>query len=1067
MDEFDIINFFPKYPNIDKLPDKILNPTHSNFYQSIYNKKEFYDKKLSRIEDVPNEGSGQLMNHQEIISRFMSSHTPYSGLLLIHEMGTGKSCSAFAVTEKIRKETWIEASQEELTTTNIVLKKELAKKRIESSLFKGVLVFARGENLINNLIKELTEKCTDGKYLPTEWDTNRERDIRIKKRLSSYYKFFTFERFAKDLSLQTDEYISNNYSNRIIIIDEVHNLRLQPKKKIVKSDYVNIYKQFWRLLHKTYGCKVLLLSGTPMKDQPEEIAGIMNLLLPEDKQLPVKKSFEEEYLQERTKNDNTIFTVKDDKKEELKKIFKGYVSYLRSMVSTVKKEFIGKQIGDLEHFIVDEDNMSEHQTNYYKEALSKDIKENGDNLAKTGVYSNSRQASLFVFPDGSYGSDGFKKYIPEVKKASGNKVRRLEKKFDNEIRGTDQEKLNIINKYSSKYAKTIENILNNKDKCTFIYCEFVEGSGIILLAELLKKFGFSESKGDDIKDGSIKPRFAVISNITSSYKQTANVVNEFIKPRNYKGEYIQVIIGSRVIGEGISLKNVRNINILTPHWNYSETDQAIARGIRAGSHRVLIEKGLNPIVEIFQRVSIPNDKSIMSIDLFMYQKSEVKDISIKSMERLLKESAFDCQLNYDRNISIYENMRECEYMNCDYKCQGIKNIDIKNEDLSTYNLYYIDKVRDEIIQKISLIFKDVFTIELTDIQNILPEYTLFEIITALKTMINESYIIKNKYGFSSYIRENNDIYFLIDSLSAKSNIFSEYYIKYPCIKVEKDFSSILQELTHKSFPTILNTLVELEHINKTGEFEDLFFSLNIEIQEIFIEAAILAQKTGIKKNIVLQNNILSIMKPFIIKIEHFDISTLLKTQFLYRCFNNETNEWSNCSDDILEKLKETEKTKQQEVVENEYGYSGLLNPSTKAFCIRDLASINDTDPRNRSPGKVCSSWTIPNLLKILVTLKLKIPADFKIDNKNVSGMNAEDLFKIIKKAGSAKDLYKDIDKANKNKIDEYKYILYWSKLMKKQGMCENIQKFLSENNLLVTDTTCGATKKKRKEDEDE
>ena len=41
MDEFDIINFFPKYPNIDKLPDKILNPTHSNFYQSIYRKKEF------------------------------------------------------------------------------------------------------------------------------------------------------------------------------------------------------------------------------------------------------------------------------------------------------------------------------------------------------------------------------------------------------------------------------------------------------------------------------------------------------------------------------------------------------------------------------------------------------------------------------------------------------------------------------------------------------------------------------------------------------------------------------------------------------------------------------------------------------------------------------------------------------------------------------------------------------------------------------------------------------------------------------------------------------------------
>jgi len=1061
MDEFDIINFFPKYPNIDKLPDKILNPTHSKFYQSIYNKKEFYDKKLSRIEVVPNEGSGQLMNHQEIISRFMSSHTPYSGLLLIHEMGTGKSCSAFAVTEKIRKETWVDASQEELTTTNIVLKKELAKNRIESAIFKGVLVFARGENLINNLIKELTEKCTDGKYLPTEWDTSRERDIRIKKKISSYYKFFTFERFAKDLSVQSDDYILSNYSNRIIIIDEVHNLRLQPKKKLVKSDYVNIYKQFWRLLHKTYGCKILLLSGTPMKDQSEEIAGIMNLLLPEDKQLPVKKPFQEEYLVERSKNNNKIFTVNDDKKEELKKIFKGYVSYLRSMVSSVKKEFIGKQLGDLEHFIVDQDNMSEHQTKYYKEALSKDIKENGDDLSKTGVYSSSRQASLFVFPDGSYGSVGFKKYMPEVKKASGHKVRSLEKKFDNEIRGTDIEKLDIIKKYSSKYAKTIKNILDNKDKCTFIYCEFVEGSGIILLSELLKKFGYSEAKGDDIQDGVIKPRFAVISNITSSYKQTANIVNEFNKPRNYKGEYIQVIIGSRVIGEGISLKNVRNINILTPHWNYSETDQAIARGIRAGSHKILIEKGLNPIVEIFQRVSIPNDNSL-SIDLFMYEKSEAKDISIKSMERLLKESAFDCQLNYDRNISIYENMRECEYMNCDYKCQGIKDPHRINEDLSTYNLYYIDKVRDEIIEKIKLIFKDVFTIELSDIQNILPEYTLFEIITALKTVINESYIIKNKYGFTSYIRENNNIYFLIDSLSAKSNIFSEYYIKYPCIKVETDFSDMLQVLTRKSFPTILNTLIDIDNVEN---FEELFFSLNIEIQEIFLEAAILAKKTGIEKNINLQNNILTAMKPYIISIENFYISTVLNSESLHRCFNNDNNEWSNCPDDILKKLKEIEKTKQQEVVENEYGYSGLLNPTTKAFCIRDLASINETDPRNRSPGKVCSSWTIPNLLKILVTLKLKIPNDFEIDKKNVSGMTADDLFKIIKKAGSARELYSSIDKADENKIEEYKYILYWSKKMKKEGMCKNIEKFLSENNLVITDTTCGATKKKRKEDE--
>mgnify|MGYP000014339514 CR=1 FL=1 len=36
--------------------------------------------------------------------------------------------------------------------------------------------------------------------------------------------------------------------------------------------------------------------------------------------------------------------------------------------------------------------------------------------------------------------------------------------------------------------------------------------------------------------------------------------------------------------EGITLKNIRNIHIVTPSWNFSEIDQAIARGYRLFSH---------------------------------------------------------------------------------------------------------------------------------------------------------------------------------------------------------------------------------------------------------------------------------------------------------------------------------------------------------------------------------------------------------------------------------------------------------------------------------------------------
>ena len=40
-----------------------------------------------------------------------------------------------------------------------------------------------------------------------------------------------------------------------------------------------------------------------------------------------------------------------------------------------------------------------------------------------------------------------------------------------------------------------------------------------------------------------------------------------------------------------------------------------------------------------------------SIDLRMYQGSEIKDLNIKGIERIIKEAAFDCALNYNRNIS--------------------------------------------------------------------------------------------------------------------------------------------------------------------------------------------------------------------------------------------------------------------------------------------------------------------------------------------------------------------------------------------------------------------------------
>ena len=94
----DLYNFLPKYPNIE---NNELDPYNGeNFNQVIYNKKEFRELKLSKFENIQ---QGQLLKHQKIISRFISSYTPYDGILLFHYMGTGKTCSAISVAENSDK----------------------------------------------------------------------------------------------------------------------------------------------------------------------------------------------------------------------------------------------------------------------------------------------------------------------------------------------------------------------------------------------------------------------------------------------------------------------------------------------------------------------------------------------------------------------------------------------------------------------------------------------------------------------------------------------------------------------------------------------------------------------------------------------------------------------------------------------------------------------------------------------------------------------------------------------------------------------------------------------------
>jgi hypothetical protein len=814
-----ILDFIPNYPEIDDV----------EFYQKIYNKEEFFELRLNK--EYKQKEEMEYLEHQKFISRLMSSYTMYDSLLLFHSMGTGKGGVAFATSERILKD-------------NFGINK--------------VYVLTNSKDVLMNLKSELIFKFTGGKYIPDDYNilSRRQKTTAIKNILRmNNYVFEQFHYIAKEINEKKrsdsgKRGLIEKYSDSLFILDEIHNI----KDKLKGESNVNKYLEIKTLLEMIRNKKVLLMTGTPMKDQANEITNILNLILPKEKQfigdgrINQFKMFDTKYI-----NNNKLTNNVGDFNDRIK----GKVSYLKN-VSNINKVYKGKVISELNIFKVEELEMGGLQLEKYKEAYDKDTLgvniedgEDGEDGEddRAGLYNKSRQSINAVYPDGSYGggdSEGFNKYI----EGTGNYklVSRYESEFG------DIENLRVL---SSKYYEIIKNIEKNNNMCHFVYSKLVNGSGIILLTLLLEKYlGYkryqprSSGSPELTSEGN---RYILLSSDTDSYMKN-RLISEFNKEGNKDGKFIRIIFGTYVIKEGLSFFNIQKVHITTPHWNYSETEQIIARAIRHDSHKYLPEE-----VKIEIILYVCNNVGINSIDVKMYKKSEEKDIRIKSVEKILKENAIDCQLFKERNKKEEDYSRECDYELCEYSC---KDIDLSKLEIDkvTKNIYYKD---EEIKYTIRKLYKKYFYLKLKDLINFFNKNSLYEILITINYFIDNNIIIYNKYGIKSYIKEDKDIFYLTDNLSEdSSNINYQYnemsirHLKYDIFnnkyifkklqdndveKTEKEIllkyldDNIIEELL-KSSVKILKDKEEQSNLCKyvLNIYEDKYDKLMVDGEEIYI-----------------------------------------------------------------------------------------------------------------------------------------------------------------------------------------------------------------------------------------
>ena len=1154
---FNIVDFLPKYPNIHNFDDSdldFLNPYNDSLETSIFLKKEFNDNKLGKDETFPTQ-KGELLNAQKTIARYISYKTPYDKILLLWEMGVGKTCASVGAIEQIRK---------------------------DNGTFTGAIILAKNDQVLENYKTQLVENCTSGEYIPPNFDSLNDnvKIRRINKLVKEYYEFFTYYDMAKMIQNTQDDYITNSFSNKIIVIDEVHNIRFKEEDKTSAKESVYVYNEIYRLLHNIKNCKVILLSGTPIKDKINELPAILNLILPKEDNLPIKKKFIDQYFDYNIEKDplERIYKIKKSKKNELQKLLEGKISYVKAITTDVKKTFIGNEhIGELEYFTVYENFMDTFQSEIYFESFKKDMTELSKDPIKNldKLYSQSKQSSLFVFPDGTYGNTGFtnEKWIKKnahinfagKKNKYGEFPKYYTYKFTNElknlIKSDDDDEyytksLENLKKYSSKYASAIENILKayKNKKSSFVYSNLVTGSGNILFSMILELFGFSKANGNELNKGL---RYALLESSASS--DIKKLKDRFNKPDNMYGEYINVLIGSKIVSEAYSFLNVQEEHILTPHWNYAETDQAIARGYRYRSHLDLInaeiiklaennnihidnfkdqngkinfkllENEINkvllkpigtpldikkPELYVYQYVSIPtkikNDKIIKkyedSVDLLMYKRSEIKDINIKHIERILKEVAFDCSLSYNRNlIKGYDYKRECDYMSCEYNCINIPSkyykddtdldseTEIENNtesdggnnyqlDYSTYQLYYNRDAINKIIENINMLFKDHFQISLNEFKTkYFKDYRLFEIITALRELINNNTIIHDKYNLPRYLREENNIYFLVDNIYVEGNFLAEYYTKNPILNSDYSFEKILNDEYNKHIPNVIKTLYDIKDKN---EFKKYILKLPVNIIELIIQNSIIAKIKNVKKNITQRDFVLDIYKEYYkdFSIENvplwilwFQYSINYNDSKYLKCLKNIDDGWKTCNEyDLATFNKYNEELKNIIINENPYGFYGKIGieldkDNKQPFCISDV-DINETgDARFAKTGIVCGTgkYQKPGLIN-LICFKLKIPIPEKGFNQTtinkINSKNQDVLLDEIKNNTQIKNLIlneditiEDLNNLNKEKIDT---IYYWIEQTVK-NICSEIKIFFEKNDLLFTDSNCGTQKKKK------
>ena len=237
-----------------------------------------------------------LLTHQKIVRDYLNIYSPYRGLLLFHGLGSGKTCSSIAIAEGLKTFKRIIVMTpaslrmnyiEEMKTKcgDLMYKKNQYWEFIESRgnaeltrVLSQILMFPDDKFVRTNCGAWMVNVTKPSNYETELTASQRVRvDRQIDEMINTKYDFINYNGLrAEKLKSMTDGYTRNPFDNAVIIIDEAHNFVSRIVNKLKRP--TSMAYRLYHFLLSAQNVKVVLLTGTPIINYPNEIAVLFNIL---------------------------------------------------------------------------------------------------------------------------------------------------------------------------------------------------------------------------------------------------------------------------------------------------------------------------------------------------------------------------------------------------------------------------------------------------------------------------------------------------------------------------------------------------------------------------------------------------------------------------------------------------------------------------------------------------------------------------------------------------------------------------------------------------------------------